>query len=176
VRGLIGATLMGDGSVVPILDAADLVAPMSRPRSVVPAPHQSEQRRETPTIMIVDDSVSVRRVMSNLLKHAGWSVLEAKDGLDAIARLQMAERSPDLFLLDIEMPRMDGYELLTSLRSRAEHHDTPVVMVTSRAGDKHRQKAMRLGATDYVVKPYQDAELLSLIRRLLAMQHEEILA
>ena len=176
VRGLIGATLMGDGSVVPILDAADLAGPMTRPMSAVPAPHQVVRRDETPTIMIVDDSVSVRRVMSNLLKHAGWSVLDAKDGLDAIEKLQTADRSPDLFLLDIEMPRMDGYELLTSLRSRAEYRDTPIVMVTSRAGDKHRQKALRSGATDYVVKPYQDHELLSLIRRLLAARREEVLA
>ena len=176
VRGLIGATLMGDGSVVPILDAADLVGPMTRPMSAVPASHQFVRRDETPTIMIVDDSVSVRRVMSNLLKNAGWSILEAKDGLDAIEKLQDVDRAPDLFVLDIEMPRMDGYELLTSLRSRAEHRDTPVVMVTSRAGDKHRQKAMQLGATDYVVKPYQDHELLSLIRRLLTAWRDAVLA
>ena len=175
VRGMIGATLLGDGSVVPILDAADLVSPMTRPMSAVPAPHQIVRREVTPTIMIVDDSVSVRRVMSNLLKNAGWSVLEAKDGLDAIEKLQAIDRAPDLFLLDIEMPRMDGYELLTSLRSRAEHRDTPVVMVTSRAGDKHRQKALRLGATDYVVKPYQDHELLALIRRLLAARSDAVL-
>ncbi len=176
VRGLIGATLMGDGSVVPILDAADLVGPMTRTMSVISAPHHPVHRDETPTIMVVDDSVSVRRVMSNLLKNSGWSVLDAKDGLDAVEKLQNAERSPNLFLLDIEMPRMDGYELLTSLRSRAEYRDTPVVMVTSRAGNKHRQKAMRLGATDYVVKPYQDSELLSLVGRLLAVPHAEALA
>ncbi len=174
VRGLIGATLMGDGSVVPILDAVDLVSPTTPPMSAVPAPHQFVRRDETPTIMIVDDSVSVRRVMSNLLKNAGWSVLEAKDGLDAIEKLQAADCSPDLVLLDIEMPRMDGYELLTSLRSRAKHRDTPVVMVTSRAGDKHRDKALRLGATDYVVKPYQDHELLALIRRLLAARRDAV--
>jgi CheY-like chemotaxis protein len=106
--------------------------------------------------------------MSNLLQNAGWTVLEAKDGIDALDKLPLAEERPRLFLLDIEMPRMDGYQLLATLRSQAEHHDTPIVMVTSRAGDKHRQKAMQLGATDYVVKPYQDDELLSLIRRLLA--------
>ena len=176
VRGLIGATLLGDGSVVPILDAADLVGAMPRPVPVVPAPRRLIQRDESPTIMIVDDSVSVRRVMANLLRSSGWSVLDAKDGLDALEKLQAAERLPDLFLLDIEMPRMDGYELLTSLRSREEHRDTPVVMVTSRAGDKHRQKALRLGATDYVVKPYQDHELLSLLRHLLADRHAEVLA
>ena len=174
VRGLIGATLMGDGSVVPILDAADLVGPMTRTMSAVPAPHHPVHRDETPTIMVVDDSVSVRRVMSNLLKNSGWSVLDAKDGLDAVEKLQSAERSPNLFLVDIEMPRMDGYELLTSLRSRDKFRNTPIVMVTSRAGDKHRLKAMRLGATDYVVKPYQDNELLSLVGRLLTVQREAV--
>ncbi len=175
VKGLIGATLMGDGSVVPILDAADLVAhadATTRPRSIVPAPHQFVRRDETPLLMVVDDSVSVRRVMTNLLKNSGWEVLEAKDGLDALEKLQQADRQPDLFLLDIEMPRMDGYELLTSLRSQAEHRQTPIVMVTSRAGDKHRQKATRLGATDYVIKPYQEDEMLSLLRGLLAAQRE----
>ena len=175
VKGLIGATLMGDGSVVPILDAADLVGhagTATRPRSVVPVPHRLIHRDETPLLMVVDDSVSVRRVMTNLLKNSGWQVLEAKDGIDALEKLQQAERQPDLFLLDIEMPRMDGYELLTSLRSQTEHRQTPIVMVTSRAGDKHRQKAKRLGATDYVIKPYQDDELLSLLRSLLAAQRE----
>ena len=178
VKGLIGATLMGDGSVVPILDAADLVGhagTVTRPRSIVPAPHRLVRRDETPLLMVVDDSVSVRRVMTNLLKNSGWQVIDAKDGLDALEKLQQAERQPDLFLLDIEMPRMDGYELLTSLRSQAEHRQTPIVMVTSRAGDKHRQKATRLGATDYVIKPYQEDELLSLLRRLLAAQREVVL-
>ncbi|MBC7820497.1 MAG: Hpt domain-containing protein [Planctomycetaceae bacterium] len=178
VKGLIGATLMGDGSVVPILDAADLVGhsgTVTRPRSMIPAPHHPVRRDETPLLMVVDDSVSVRRVMTNLLKNSGWQVLDAKDGLDALEKLQQAERQPDLFLLDIEMPRMDGYELLTSLRSQAEHRETPIVMVTSRAGDKHRQKATQLGATDYIVKPYQDDELLSLLRRLLAAQRELVL-
>ena len=179
VKGLIGATLMGDGSVVPILDAADLVGhadTVTRPRSIVPAPHRLVSRAETPLLMVVDDSVSVRRVMTNLLKNSGWQVLEAKDGIDALEKLQQAERQPNLFLLDIEMPRMDGYELLTALRSQAEHRQSPIVMVTSRAGDKHRQKATRLGATDYVIKPYQDDELLSLLRNLLAAQRELVQA
>ncbi|MFM9964161.1 MAG: response regulator [Planctomycetaceae bacterium] len=179
VKGLIGATLMGDGSVVPILDAGDLVGhagTVTRSHPVVPAPHRPMPRHEEPLLMVVDDSVSVRRVMMNLLKNAGWQILEAKDGLDALEKLQQATRQPNLFLLDIEMPRMDGYELLTSLRSQTEHHETPIVMVTSRAGDKHRQKAMQLGASDYVIKPYQDNELLTLIRSLLAAQREAVLA
>lgn len=173
VKGLIGATLLGDGSVVPILDTADLVdsvtaftaPPAAR---LVPPPHHVTSRDEKPTIMIVDDSVSVRRVMLNLLKSAGWDVLDAKDGIDALEKLREAEQAPALFLLDIEMPRMDGYELLSTLRSQPAYRETPIVMITSRAGNKHRDKALSLGATDYVIKPYQDDQLLALIRELLA--------
>ncbi len=168
-KGLIGATLMGDGSVVPILDTADLIGhsgTVTRSRRVLPPP--APPRHEQPVIMVVDDSVSVRRVMTNLLKKAGWTVLDAKDGVDALEQLHKTKRCPDLFLLDIEMPRMDGYELLSSLRSQGDYRETPIVMVTSRAGDKHRQRALQLGATDYVIKPYLDDQLLKLIRGLLA--------
>ena len=187
VQGLIGATLLGDGSVIPILDAAGLVGhagtvTRATPRSLeLPTNLTTEikgftattsafTRREQPVIMVVDDSVSVRRVMLNLLKKVGWTVIDAKDGVDAIEKLHLTGERPDLFLLDIEMPRMDGYELLSSLRSTDEHRETPIIMVTSRAGDKHRNKAMHLGATDYVVKPYQDDQLLSLIRKLLVQE------
>lgn len=116
--------------------------------------------------MIVDDSVSVRRVTSNLIKSAGWLPVTAKDGVDGLESLQGMDCKPDLFLLDIEMPRMDGYEFLSVLRTQEEYRNTPIVMVTSRAGEKHRQKAMNLGATGYLVKPYQDDELLRLVREL----------
>ena len=187
VPGLIGATLLGDGSVIPILDAAGLVGHAGTVTRATPVNQElptnltTEMRRiakipstsirhEQPIIMVVDDSVSVRRVMLNLLKKTGWTVIDAKDGMDAIEKLHQAPQQPDLFLLDIEMPRMDGYELLSSLRSSSEHRETPIVMVTSRAGDKHRKKAMHLGASDYVIKPYQEDQLLTLIRRLLARE------
>ena len=187
VPGLIGATLLGDGSVIPILDAAGLVGHAGTVTRATPtnqelptnltteisrfSPTSSMPiRHEQPVIMVVDDSVSVRRVMLNLLKKTGWTVLDAKDGMDALEKLHQAPQQPDLFLLDIEMPRMDGYELLSSLRSSSEHRETPIVMVTSRAGDKHRHKALQLGASDYVVKPYQEDQLLTLIRRLLARE------
>lgn len=170
VDGLIGATLMGDGSVVPILDVAWLVGSSSTTgqRGISQATPVTTRRKsnDTNTIMVVDDSVSVRRVMTNLLRSAGWNVIDAKDGVDALEILQTSSRQPDLFLLDIEMPRMDGYELLSSLRSQDAFRSTPIVMVTSRAGAKHRQKAIDLGATDYVIKPYQDEHLLGLVREL----------
>lgn len=170
VDGLIGATLTGEGTVVPILDVAWMVGSdasdrmTSRPTTAAP---KKKRKNDTNTVMIVDDSVSVRRVMSNLIRSAGWSLIEAKDGVDALEVLQSSARKPDLFLLDIEMPRMDGYELLSSLRSHDAYRNIPVVMVTSRAGEKHRQKALDLGATDYMIKPYQDEQLLSLAQSLM---------
>jgi len=116
--------------------------------------------------MLVDDSVSVRRVMENLVKSRGWLATVAKDGVDALEILQSLDHTPDIFLLDVEMPRMDGFELLASLRGAELTEKTPVVMVTSRAGQKHRKKAASLGATDYLVKPYQDEQLIALVTKL----------
>jgi len=168
VMGVMGATLMGDGSVVLILNLTDFVREMARPtaqnKNVIAMP--TAAKRETLSIMIVDDSPSVRRVSTNLVKSAGWTPLQAKDGLEALELLHHSDSLPDLMLLDIEMPRMDGYELLSTLRSQAEYRNLPVVIVTSRASDKHRQKAFAAGATEYLVKPYQDEMLVSLIRRL----------
>ncbi|HZS44317.1 MAG TPA: response regulator, partial [Blastocatellia bacterium] len=168
VLGVMGATLMGDGSVVLILNLADFVRDSARPsaqhKSGVIAP--TAAKRETLTIMIVDDSPSVRRVSTNLVKNAGWQPVQAKDGLEALEILHHSDVVPDLMLLDIEMPRMDGYELLSTLRAQPAYRNLPVVVVTSRASEKHRQKAFAVGATEYLVKPYQDEMLLSLIRRL----------
>ena len=116
--------------------------------------------------MIVDDSPSVRRVMSNLIKGASWTPLTAKDGLDAIEMLRNATALPDVVLTDIEMPRMDGYELLAALKANEVLARLPVAMITSRAGDKHRRKALDNGAADYLTKPYSDDQLLSMVRRM----------
>jgi chemosensory pili system protein ChpA (sensor histidine kinase/response regulator) len=164
--GIAGATLMGDGSVVLILDPAELCSPARaarhapHPVPVASARHAAEQL----TVLVVDDSPSVRRFVSGQLRDAGMDVLTAKDGLDALDVLHHAERLPDAVMLDVEMPRMDGYELLSTLRATPAHQNLPVVMLTSRAGDKHRRKAMELGATAYLVKPYQPAELLRVLR------------
>lgn len=136
-----------------------------------PLPNPSSAASASPTVntvtvLIVDDSPSVRRVSTNLVRNAGWNPVQARDGMEALEYLNNAETIPDLVLLDIEMPRMDGYQLLTTLRSSSVWRDLPVVMVTSRAGARHRDKAMDLGATDYMVKPYQEEELLTLVRRL----------
>lgn len=168
VHGVTGATLMGDGSVVLILNSADLLRTPGRTFSSTPTvePRATPRGREALRVMVVDDSPSVRRVVSNLLKNAGWTPILAKDGLDALEILHRDVQQPDLILLDVEMPRMDGYELLSTLRAQENYAGIPVLMVTSRAGEKHRRKAVDLGASGYLVKPYQDEVLLSTIRKL----------
>jgi len=169
IRGVTGATLLGDGSAVLILNMPELIRDAFQPRMQLlggrakPAP----TARKTPTVMVVDDSLSVRRVLSNLLSGVGWRPVQAKDGLDALELLMHLPLPPDVVLLDIEMPRMDGYEFISTLRKQKAYDHLPIVVLTSRAGQKHRDKAFEVGATDYMVKPYQDEALLDLIRRLI---------
>ena len=114
---------------------------------------------------MVDDSITVRRVTERFLQRNGMRVVTAKDGLDAISVI--SESKPDIILLDIEMPRMDGYEFASHVRNDDRVADVPIIMVTSRVGDKHRARAIELGVNDYIGKPFQDAALLEAIGRLL---------
>lgn len=115
-------------------------------------------------VLVVDDSPSVRRVVSNMLKQHGWEVQVARDGGEA---LEMITRElPAAVLLDIEMPRMDGYELIATIRAQEQYRKLPLVVLTSRAAAKHQQRAIQLGANAYVVKPYQDEELINLLNNL----------
>lgn len=178
LRGLLGASVLGDGSVIPVLDVASLVAPRAgklfaavKSTRAEPAPQPIRAREARPrdaqlSILIVDDSPSVRRVMTTLIEKTGWLATTAKDGLEALELLQAARRLPDIVLSDVEMPRMDGYELLATLKQQESLEPIPVVMITSRAGEKHRRRALNLGASDYIVKPYQDNVLLDTIRQL----------
>jgi chemosensory pili system protein ChpA (sensor histidine kinase/response regulator) len=176
VHGVTGATLMGDGSVVLILNPADLVVEAPQPEAWAWTPPVDKLRtqlqppaaraREALTVMVVDDSVSVRRVVSNLIKSVGWQPMAAKDGLEALEIMQRSAQPPDLILVDIEMPRMDGYELMSTLKGQEAYRNIPLVILTSRAGEKHRRKALELGASEYIVKPYQDETLLNIIRHL----------
>jgi chemosensory pili system protein ChpA (sensor histidine kinase/response regulator) len=113
-------------------------------------------------VLVVDDSLTVRRISQRLLERAGYSVLLARDGLHAIEILQTEQVS--IVLLDIEMPRMDGFEFLHYLRQDTKTSTLPVVMITSRTADKHREHAKELGATAYLGKPFNETELLSLIK------------
>jgi chemosensory pili system protein ChpA (sensor histidine kinase/response regulator) len=177
VKGVAGATLLGDGRVVLILNPAELVgeaAPAGQPARPLRAP--LAEGREALMVMVVDDSPSMRRVVTTLLKKAGWQPVAAKDGLEALEVLHQSARLPDLLLLDVEMPRMDGYELLSTLKAQEAYANIPVVMVTSRAGEKHRRKALDLGASGYVMKPYQEEALLNTIRRLVREARQAVLA
>ena len=163
VRGVSGATILGDGRVVLILDINALVrqgAPVVELKKAAPSPSD-----ERPLALVVDDSITVRRVMERFLQRNGMQVVTAKDGIDAISMLQ--DHKPDIILLDIEMPRMDGYEFAKHVRNDARVSDVPIIMITSRVGDKHRARAIEIGVNDYLGKPYQDARLLDSIRRLL---------
>jgi chemosensory pili system protein ChpA (sensor histidine kinase/response regulator) len=163
--GIFGATIMGDGSVVVILDVAPLVRRQATlPRDLAPAP-KVEQRR-VPLVMVVDDSVTMRKVTGRVLERHNFEVMTAKDGVDALERL--GERVPDLMLLDIEMPRMDGYELATEMKADGRLRDIPIMMITSRTGEKHRQRAFDIGVNRYLGKPYQEHELLRNVFELLA--------
>ena len=165
VPGLIGATVRGDGSVIPILDPADLTGQKRTARKQSghrPGSNVNVVARRK-LAMIVDDSISVRRVTTNLIRSAGWDVVDAKDGVDALDQLANMETLPDVFLTDMEMPRMDGIELVNRLRSQAEFADSPIVMVTSRASEKHRNMAIEAGANDHIVKPFNDEQLIELI-------------
>ncbi|MGI8669825.1 MAG: hybrid sensor histidine kinase/response regulator [Aridibacter sp.] len=166
---LLGATILGDGSVVPVLDLAYLLdeqKPESKyTKSFIPEPQKTQLN-----ILIVDDSPSVRHINSRLVTNNGWNPIIAKDGLEALEFLQTANNLPDIILTDVEMPQMDGYELLASLKRNQILRKIPVVMITSRAGDKHRRKAFELGVSEYLTKPYEDLKLVEIIRMLTKAQ------
>jgi chemosensory pili system protein ChpA (sensor histidine kinase/response regulator) len=161
IRGISGATILGDGRIVIILDMGTLVRSEWRARSSDSARSVRDDRIFA---MVVDDSITVRRVTQRLLERNGMRVLTAKDGVEAMALLQ--EHVPDVILLDIEMPRMDGYEVAAHVRNDARLVDVPIIMITSRVGDKHRARAIELGVDDYLGKPYQESQLLDAIEPL----------
>jgi len=161
VPGVTGATILGDGRVIMILDAGTLIR--MRPQRKVPAEAPPEPSRESEAItaLVVDDSITMRRVTERLLERRGVKVVTARDGLDAITALQ--ESSPDIILLDIEMPRMDGYQFAAHVRNDPRFSHVPIIMITSRSGEKHRAKAIEVGVSDYLSKPYQEQHLIAAI-------------
>ncbi|MBA1287694.1 Hpt domain-containing protein [Pseudomonas japonica] len=164
VPGLSGATILGDGRVVLILDPlAQIRAAHLRPGpTAIPTARYVSPPTKPLLALVVDDSVTVRKVTSRLLERHGIRVLTARDGVEALQLL--AEQQPDVLLVDIEMPRMDGFELVSRLRAEPRLTTIPVIMITSRTGEKHRQRAMALGVSEFLGKPYQESQLLHLIR------------
>ena len=167
VIGIDGATVLGDGQVVLILNP---VALSSQPRAQVAtapvptaqaAPAGQSGAAALPTVMVVDDSMTVRKITGRLLDREGYQVMLAKDGVDALE--QMLETVPDVLLVDIEMPRMDGFDFTRNVRADARLKDIPIVMITSRTADKHRNYAFEIGVNQYLGKPYQEDELLGFV-------------
>ncbi|GHO65667.1 hypothetical protein KSC_045590 [Ktedonobacter sp. SOSP1-52] len=202
VHGIAGATVLGNGQVVLILEMNNLFT--ARVRTANPSPVTSRQTaaqqpqamaatvrqsvdlpkpgRATTSMMqpvgpvssasaergkhilVVDDSPSVRRVVGNMLKQHNWEIQVARDGVEALEMI--SQETPAAVLLDIEMPRMDGYELIATVRAQEQYRTLPLVVLTSRAATKHQQRAMQLGASAYVIKPYQDEDLLNTLNTL----------
>ncbi|QXH80821.1 Hpt domain-containing protein [Pseudomonas salmasensis] len=165
VQGVTGATILGDGHVVLIIDLLAHIRARqpALPAQAVDAPLilNDPLKKRPLLVLVVDDSVTVRKVTSRLLERNGMNVLTAKDGIDALAILE--EHTPDLMLLDIEMPRMDGFEVAIQIRNDPRLMRLPIIMITSRTGQKHRDRAMAIGVNDYLGKPYQESVLLESI-------------
>lgn len=161
VLGVSGATVMGDGSVVVILDPHAMIrqdAALLHDTNLLMPQTEGVVEESVKTVMVVDDSVTVRKVTSRFLEREGYEVITAKDGADAL--LQLQDHVPDVMLLDIEMPRMDGFEVAKNVRSSSRLKHIPIIMITSRTGDKHRERAFSLGVNRYLGKPYQEDNLL----------------
>jgi chemosensory pili system protein ChpA (sensor histidine kinase/response regulator) len=178
VPGISGATVLGDGRVVVVLDLAALVRHIGSQRQKQTESRalrmaRQEARQEKINIMVIDDSITMRKVTARILERHNVQVITAKDGLDAVAMLQT--QAPDLAILDIEMPRMDGFEVLAHVRNQPHLQHLPVIMVTSRGGEKHRERAMKLGVNDYLTKPYQEEKLLQSIRKILGERALELM-
>lgn len=173
IPGIAGATVLGSGQVVLILNPVQLLHRTVAITTAAPGPLPAiakssgdlvvSQASGLPLVMVVDDSLTVRKITSRMLAREGFEVVTAKDGVDALQQLQ--DTRPDVILSDIEMPRMDGFELLRNIRADEGLRRIPIIMITSRTADKHRAHAIELGVNEYLGKPYQEDELLALIRQ-----------
>jgi chemosensory pili system protein ChpA (sensor histidine kinase/response regulator) len=168
LAGIAGATVLGNGQVVLILNPVTLLYREMATGEVAAAPGEPatpvvEERPAVPLVMVVDDSLTVRKITGRMLAREGYEFISAKDGVDALQQLQ--DVRPALILLDVEMPRMDGFEFARNVRADEATRSIPIIMITSRTADKHRNRALELGVNEYMGKPYQEEQLLALIAR-----------
>jgi chemosensory pili system protein ChpA (sensor histidine kinase/response regulator) len=162
------ATVYGDDARALVAQEPEQLAVADQGGNATQSSTQALARQRTPLVLVVDDSITVRRVTQRLLLREGYRVALAIDGLQALERLQ--EELPAVVLTDIEMPRMDGFDLARNIRSDQRMRDLPIIMITSRIADKHRQHAVELGVNNYLGKPYPEDELLALVRHYCSTQ------
>jgi len=168
VPGVTGATVLPDGRIALIMNPVQLalrqrIAAPSVPRAL----HTTAVKAAlAPVIMVVDDSLTVRKITGRLLEREGYRVVTAKDGVDALQ--QMGEALPRVMLVDIEMPRMDGFDLTRNVRADARTREIPIIVISSRTAEKHRSQAAQLGVNAFLGKPYPEAELLQLVAKFAA--------
>jgi chemosensory pili system protein ChpA (sensor histidine kinase/response regulator) len=174
VSGIAGATVLGNGEILLIINPVQLAQRTGVPafdpdaeRVAPEVPRMALAQAGRPLVMVVDDSLTVRRITSRLLAREGFDVLTAKDGIEALELLDA--ETPDVILLDIEMPRMDGFEFTRTIKGNPERSRIPIVMITSRTAEKHRSRAKDLGVDLYLGKPFQEEELLKHLREMLAL-------
>ena len=172
VKGILGATILGDGSITPVLDMPELLRGLGASNltdsTVTPtiARPVAAPTPSRPKVLVVDDSLSVRRTMQQLISDAGFEVITARDGLEAVNVLNSDK--PSIMLVDLEMPRMNGLELTLHTRAQAATRDLPIIMITSRSTIKHRQEAEAAGISAYLTKPIADDELISYLNQMVA--------
>jgi chemosensory pili system protein ChpA (sensor histidine kinase/response regulator) len=168
VQEICGGTIMGDGSVVLIIDLATIVRVhlANQGQKLMPSQvdEQKQHREQKLMVMVVDDSLTVRKVTSRFIERNGMEAVTARDGFDAVEKLD--GYIPDIILLDVEMPRMDGFEFATFVRNTEKYKHLPIIMISSRTGDKHRERAEHIGVNLYLGKPYNEQELLESIHEL----------
>jgi chemosensory pili system protein ChpA (sensor histidine kinase/response regulator) len=166
VPGVHGATVLADGRIALIMNPVQLASRL-RIAPVKPILHTTVVRASMqPVVMVVDDSLTVRKITGRLLEREGYKVVTAKDGVDALE--QMAESLPRVLLVDIEMPRMDGFDLTRNVRANARTQGIPIIFISSRTAEKHRNQAAQLGVNAFLGKPYAEAELLQLVAKFCA--------
>ena len=170
IRGLAGATILGDGSVTPVLDLPELLREPAQ-EDVEASPADAGDPGidvSMPFALVVDDSLSARRSLAQFIGDSGFQVRTARDGLEAIKVMQ--SRVPDILLVDLEMPRMNGLELTHHVRANESMRELPIIMITSRSTEKHRSQAEEAGVTRYLTKPFAESELIEHVYSVCGMR------
>ncbi|MGD9562726.1 MAG: response regulator [Pyrinomonadaceae bacterium] len=168
VPGVVGAAVLGNGQIAPVLDVSYFPKAETRQRSAATPPRPAPKPI---SVLLVDDSPSVRHMTSKVIVAAGWNVVTAKDGIEALEILNSPE-VPDVILTDVEMPRMDGYELAKTIMADEVLRQLPLVFITSRSSEKHKERAAEIGVSEYLTKPFIESELIGTVKRLAAKPEE----